>query len=195
MWPQEHAAVGYLVYSLGLRLLGREPPSDTETFALLVATQVPDLVDKPLSWGLGWFPSGYAVGHSAFVALPLGIAGLVLGRRSGHTRTGVAVVIGYWSHLLADVVSPIRTGDPALPARLFWPVVDTAPYETDYGLARGLVYIREFLASLPSVDPLDIILLYVLIPAVTVGIWILDGAPGTAVIGRVLAGISKKISR
>ena len=181
MWPQEHAAVGYLLYSVGLRLL--------------VATQVPDLVDKPLSWGLGVFPSGYAVGHSAFVAVPLGIAALVLGRRWGHTRMGVAVVLGYWSHLVADVISPIRSGDPALPARLLWPVVETAPYETDYGLRRGLVYIREFLASLPSVDPLDILLLYVLIPAVTVGIWVLDGAPGTAVVRRVFGAISERVSR
>lgn len=195
MWPLEHAAVGYLIYSLGLRLSGREPPTGTETIVLLVGTQVPDLVDKPLSWGLGVFPSGYAVGHSALVAVPLGIAGVLYGRRSGHTRTAVATVLGYWSHLLADMLSPLRTGDPALPARLLWPVVDTVPYETDYGLARGLVYVREFLEALQAVDPLDFLLLYVLLPAVTVGIWVLDGAPGTDVIGHVLGGITEWISR
>lgn len=195
MWPQEHAGVGYLLYSIGLRLLGREPPSDVETLGLLVATQVPDLVDKPLSWGLGWFPSGYAVGHSVFVALPLGIAGLAYGRWSGHTRTSAAVVLGYWSHLLADVVSPIRAGDPAQPGRLLWPVVEMAPYETDYGLGRGLVYGREFLQTLPSVDPLEIVVLYILLPALTVGIWVLDGTPGTAMLGRAFAAIPGLVSR
>lgn len=187
MWPWEHAAVGYLLYSLSLRALGREPPSDAETAVLLVATQVPDLVDKPLSWGLGVFQTGYALGHSAFVAVPVGLVVLAVGRRVGHTRAGIAVVVGYWSHLLGDILSPIRSGEPILPGRVLWPVVDTVPYDTDFGLGRGLVYLQDFVVGLSGTDPLEILVMYALLPFLTLGIWVLDGAPGTTFLRREIA--------
>ena len=81
MWPWEHAAVGYLLLSLGSRASGRGPPSTPAVLALLFGTQLPDLVDKPLSWEFDLFPSGYAVGHSALVAVPVGLLVLALGRR------------------------------------------------------------------------------------------------------------------
>ncbi|MFB6202703.1 MAG: metal-dependent hydrolase [Halorhabdus sp.] len=151
MWPWEHVAVGYLLYSLTARVLGRDPPSDSETALLLAGTQGPDLIDKPLAWGLEWFPSGFAVAHSAFVAFPVGVMTLLVGWRTDRRRVAGAFVVGYWSHLLADVLNPLRNGERPLVSRVLWPVTDVSPYETDYGLARGLVYIREF----PRDDPDD----------------------------------------
>jgi hypothetical protein len=112
MWPWEHLAAGYLLYSLGVRAFGRDPPSDGAAVALVIASLLPDLVDKALSWGLGWFPSGYAVGHSAFVAVPVGLGVLLAGYWFSRPRWGVAFVVGYWAHLLADVANPLRNGEP-----------------------------------------------------------------------------------
>ncbi|MFW5903656.1 MAG: metal-dependent hydrolase [Halolamina sp.] len=187
MWPWEHAAVGYLLFSLGLRALGREPPTERETVLLVAATQLPDLVDKPLSWGLGWFPSGFAVAHSAFVAVPAGLAAIALGWRAGRTRAGIATVVGYWSHLAGDVLNPVRYGGVPLPARVLWPVADVTPYETDYGLGRGFVYVGEFLASLPPTDPVEVLVFYVALPASSLALWLRDGAPGTTTVGRLIA--------
>lgn len=194
MWPWEHVAVGYLLYSLWLRALGREPPAERDTAVLVAATLLPDLVDKPLAWGAGLFPSGFAVAHSAFVAVPLGLAALALGRQYDRRRVGVAFLVGYWSHLLGDVLNPIRAGGRPVVVRVLWPVVETAPYDTDYGLGRGLVYLREFFATVPRADPLDILLLYVLVPAATIALWALDGAPGTAWLRRLIGAVGRRIS-
>lgn len=178
MWPWEHAAVGYLVYSLGRRALGLAPPGRTDTAVLVAGALFPDLVDKPLSWELGLFPSGYAVAHSALVAVPLGIGALVFGRQFDYRWLGVGFAVGYWSHLVGDVLDPLRRGQAPLVERVLWPFVDVAPYNVDYGIGRGLVYVREFGVAIAAMDPLAAILLYVLLPATTVTIWVLDGAPG-----------------
>lgn len=193
MWPWEHVAVGYLLYSLGSRLLGRAPPSAGAAGALAVGGLLPDLVDKPLSWGLGWFPSGYAVGHSAFVALPLGLAVLVAGRRLDHKRWAVGFVVGYWAHLSADVANPLRNGNPVAPGRVLWPVVEADPYATDLGLGRGLAYLDDLLAELATMPPADILLVYLLLPGATVTLWVLDGAPGVAVLARAAGGVRSRL--
>lgn len=181
MWPWEHAAIGYLLYSFYVRGLGLDPPTGRETLLLVLATQIPDLIDKPLSWGLGWFPSGYAFGHSVFVAIPVGLLVLALGTYYGYRRTSIAVVLGYWSHLLADVLNPLRNGSPLQMSRILWPVVEATPYETEYGIARGFVYLEEFITSLPTMDLASFVLVYVLLPVVTGLVWLIDGAPGAGV--------------
>lgn len=192
MWPWEHLAVGYVLYSLGARALGRDPPTAAAVVVLAVATQAPDLVDKPLSWGLGWFPSGFAVGHSAFVAVPVGLVALHVGRRHDRPELGVAFVLGYWSHLLADVANPLRYGDRVRPERVLWPVSEATPYETDYGLRRGLVYLEEFLTELSTMPPTTVVLLSLLLPAATIGLWVLDGAPGVGLVTSAVGGVRRK---
>lgn len=191
MWPWEHAAAGYLLYSLGLRALGRDPPADGEAIVLLGGTQLPDLVDKPLSWGLGLFPSGYAVAHSAVVAVPVGLLVSAVLVRKGKTRTGVAFVVGYWSHLLGDVLSPLRGGDSPVVDRVLWPLVETTPYETDYGLRRGLVYLDGFVAQLTTLDTTGVVLAYLVVPLATAVLWTLDGTPGPRLVVRRLRGIAR----
>lgn len=185
MWPWEHLAVGYLAYSLGLRALDREPPSDAGFVAVALASQLPDLVDKPLSWGLGWFPSGYALGHSLLVAVPVGALALRSARAHPRSRWRVAAVVGYWSHLAADVLNPVRNGDWPAVERVLWPFVDIAPYDADYGLGRGLVYVQRFLRDLAATDAPTVLVLYVLVPAAALGVWLLDGAPGLGLLARV----------
>jgi hypothetical protein len=178
MWPWEHLAVGYLVYSLGSRIRRGMAPVGGPVIALALGTQVPDLVDKPLSWGLGVFSSGFAVGHSAFVALPLGTAALLVGKRSNHRQWIVALVVGYWSHLVADVLNPLRYAEAVRPGRVLWPVADVEPYDSGTGLGRGVVYLEDLLGTLTTVPLTELLVGYLLLPAVTIGLWIYDGAPG-----------------
>lgn len=188
MWPWEHAAVGYLLLSLGLRASGRPPPSTAAAVVLVFGTQLPDLVDKPLSWEFDVFPSGYAVGHSAFVAVPVGLLVLVLARRVERPRLGVAFVVGYWSHLVADVLGPLRDGRGPMVSRVLWPVVEAHPYRQDFGLSRGLVYLGRFLSDLPSMDLTSVLLLYLALPLATLVLWIIDGSPGFSAIASAVRG-------
>jgi hypothetical protein len=192
MWPWEHAALGYLLYSLSLRALGRNRPSDIAVIALAVATQFPDLVDKPLSWGFGVFPTGYALGHSVFLAVPLGVGLLAWGVRDDRKQVAVAFVVGYWAHLVADVLDPLRYGATPLPGRVLWPVVAQAPYERDLGFGRGLAYLTEFLTTLGSMDPFSLVVVYLLLPIGTVAVWLWDGMPGLTPIVRVIVVAGRK---
>lgn len=180
MWPWEHVAVGYLACSLGGRALGSPPPRAVDLLAVVVGTQLPDLVDKPLSWGLGLFPSGFAVGHSVVLAVPLGLAVLALGARRGRLRVGAAFVVGYWSHLVSDSLNPLRQGEPADVGRVLWPVATASSYERDLGLGRGLAYLGEFVAGLSSMSPESLFVQVLALPLATLLLWLHDGAPGWA---------------
>lgn len=193
MWPWGHAAVGYLLYSSALRVLGREPPTDRAALTVLLATQLPDLVDKPLSWGLGVFPTGYALGHSVFVAVPVGALVLALGVRSDRYQLSAAFVVGYWSHLATDVLDPLRRGESPILNRVLWPVVTDTPYEEELGLARGMAYLEAFVRSAASMDPLSLLLLYLLLPLAMGAAWVLDGAPGLPLLTRPVRALRARL--
>lgn len=186
MWPWEHLALGYLCYSGARRVLGLSPPADRPVLALAVGTLAPDLVDKPLSWGLGLFPSGYAVGHSALVGVPVGVGLLVAGHRRGTGGLAVAFVVGYWSHLVGDVLSGALYGDGPTLSVVLWPLVERAPYAEDFGLfGRGLHYLREFVADVGAAERPGLLVAVAFGPALlAVGLWLLDGAPGPRALGR-----------
>lgn len=191
MWPWEHAAAGYLCYSLALRALGKEPPSDAGAWLLLFGTQFPDLLDKPLAWGVGVFPTGYALGHSVFFAIPVGAVVLAAAIRVDRRRPGIAFVVGYWSHLVTDVLDPLRRGDAPLPERVLWPVIPGTPYEEDLGIGRGATYLTDFLGGLGSTDPVTLVVAYLLLPFATIALWIRDGAPGIAPVERYLRAVTR----
>lgn len=184
MLPWEHLAIGYILYSLGARVLGREPPSDCDIVAIVLATQLPDLIDKPLSWGFGWFPSGYAVGHSVFFGVGLSIVVVALARRVRRSHCAVAFLVAYWSHLFGDVLGPLRSGGAPLVTRILWPIPAVDPYETDHGLGRGVLYLDRFVSELAAMDPRRALMLYGLVPFTMVLLWLLDGKPGTALLFR-----------
>lgn len=188
MWPWEHLAFGYVFYSLGWRLSRREAPSESATLWLAFGTLLPDLVDKPLSWGLGLFPSGYAIGHAVLVAVPVGVAVVALAARRGREAEGIAFTTGYWSHLVGDVLNTLRFDQGLGVDRVLWPLVEQSPYGTDYGLARGLVYLSEFVRELQMEDPTTIVVLYVVLPLPGLVLWVLDGTPGVRGLYRHAVG-------
>jgi len=185
MWPWEHAAVGYVLYSLLSRVTAREPPGDLPTVAVLIGTQLPDLVDKPLSWGLGVFQTGYAAGHSVLLAVPVGIAIAALSIRARKQAIGAGLVVGYWSHVVGDFLNPLRYGDGPSFDAVLWPVIVAPAYEQDLGLGRGLLYFGDLFASLQSVDSLSVLVAYFFVPLVAATVWLVDGAPGVAIVGRL----------
>lgn len=194
MWPWGHVAVGYLAYSLGRRLLGREPPTDLAVLVLLPASLLPDLVDKPLSWWLDLFPTGYAVGHSALVAIPLGLAALAAGVRRDRVGPATAFVVGYWSHLAGDVFSGVLLGDGPAYGVVLWPLVERAPYATEYGaVERGLVYLREFATAAATAErPLALIAVYLAPGCLALLLWLLDGGPGLRTVTRSARWVARR---
>ncbi|UPV74354.1 metal-dependent hydrolase [Halorussus limi] len=183
MWPWEHLAVGYLCYSLLVRLSGRGAPRPWPVVALAVGTQFPDLVDKPLAWTVGVLPSGHSLAHSLFAALPVAALAVTVGaalgrRRDGSERVGAAFALGYLSHLPADVFYPALVGGEPNYGFLFWPVVPAAETEVGVGFAemvRLLLgrYVRRLARG--EVSPYLAVELGLL--ASVFGLWVLDGLP------------------
>ena len=179
MWPWGHLAFGYVFYSLVSRLWFDEPPRGPAVYVLAIATQIPDLVDKPLSWVFGVIPTGYSVAHSVFVAVPLGVAVALLAWRRDHLGAGIAFVVGYWSHLLGDLVVGVATSQPNVLGRVLWPVVTLSPYAERMGaIDRALHYLVQFVAQIRTGDDPTLLLVYLGPFAVAFLVWIVDGMPG-----------------
>lgn len=179
MWPWEHLAFGYVLLSATLHVARDRSPGGVEAGAVVLATQFPDLVDKPLSWGFGLFPSGYAIGHSLLLAVPLSAAVAGLARRRGWPGAGVAFVVGYASHLAGDVLSPFLSGGPLAFERLLWPVATFAPYETSRGfVGRFTLYVGRYAAEAAEPSNLPYLAAYVAVFLGVAFLWLTDGAPG-----------------
>jgi membrane-bound metal-dependent hydrolase YbcI (DUF457 family) len=127
MWPWEHLAVGYIIYSLLGRLRWLQRPDAATTVAVSVGTQFPDLVDKPLAWILRALPAGQSLAHSLLVAVPVCVTVLLLFRRWGQSPAGLAFVVGYLSHLPADVVYRWLVRGDLEAAFLLWPLFRVEP--------------------------------------------------------------------
>lgn len=179
MWPWGHLAFGYVLYSLGVRLWRRRPPGSLGALLLLVGTQLPDLVDKPLSWVYGVFPQGYGPGHSVFVAVPVGLAVLLLAARRGRATAGLGLAVGWWSHLVGDVMVALALDTPHTFARLLWPVADIPPGGmTVDGVGHVLYFLGEGLERLRESGNQDVVLLYLGFLFGAFLLWLVDGAPG-----------------
>ncbi|WP_129115372.1 metal-dependent hydrolase [Halegenticoccus tardaugens] len=187
MWPWGHAAFGYVLYSLGCRAIARRPPTGAAVLALLFATQLPDLVDKPLAWGLGWFPQGYAVAHSVLVAIPVGFFVIGLGARFRRIDVGIGFAVGYWSHLAGDVLSPVLRGDAPSFERVLWPLITLPSYDSEYTLLERVnYYLSGFLESLSASEQAGVLLVYFGPFAAAFVLWLVDGAPGVGTVRRTV---------
>lgn len=178
MWPWEHAIVGYLTYSLFSRLVYREPPGGLEAFAVVFASVLPDIIDKPLAWEFGVFEAGYALGHSIFFAVPLSIVVGVLAHSAGRSRTGLAFGVGYLLHLPSDVLDTYVRGGEANFELMLWPVETVEPGGESQGFVGEFVrlfgqYSQEFLAG----DLSTYMWFQVGIAVFAALVWLYDGAP------------------
>lgn len=179
MWPWEHVAFGYLLYSLATNIGLGESTRDRAMVAVCVAAVLPDLIDKPLAWTFEVFPSGYALGHSIFVAPLLAVVAIAVSRRYGRTDVGVAFAVGYLSHLLGDVVYPVIEGDPIAPEILLWPLVELPSYEVQRGfLERFAMYFGRWIVQLLSLEPSPLLVFEGLLALSVFVLWLYDGLPG-----------------
>lgn len=165
MWPWGHLAVGYLCYSAYRRARHGTTPSPRPVLALAVATQAPDLIDKPLAWTVSLLPSGRSLAHSLLVVLPaLGL----LRWAPTDDRIVDAITIGYLGHLVADAIQPVLAGDFADVGFLGWPVIPPVEYPTA----------KSFLAHLTAIEMTPWLSIQFLLVAVATGVWIADDVPG-----------------
>lgn len=124
MWPWGHLGVAYLLYSLVRRRRSDRPPLALPAVALAIGSQFPDLVDKPLAWTFGVLPGGRTLAHSLFFAALFVPAVRALGDRYDRRSVASAFVLGYLSHLVADVPPAAVAGDSSELTFYLWPVLE-----------------------------------------------------------------------
>lgn len=178
MWPWEHLAVGYLLYSLYTRLGGDVPPQTLPVLVLAFATQMPDLIDKPLAWVFGILPSGRSLAHSLLFAVPAIVAVSVTGFLARRPRIAPAFAIGYLSHLAGDVAYPLITEGDLRIEFLLWPLVPQSSGGPPEGLAHLRELVMEFIAFLATTRGAVYLLFDVSLVLLAVLVWIWDGMPG-----------------
>jgi hypothetical protein len=177
MWPWEHLAAGYVLYSVYARARYDEPPGGTEAFLLALGTQLPDLIDKPLAWTFGLLPSGTSVAHSVFVAAVFVPTVVLLARRAGVPRWGSALAFGHVSHLPGDVLYPFLT-DGDLPfSILLWPVVVGPASEPEGFIFEFQTLFAAFVDFLATPRGQFYLVLELVLLSTALLVWILDGAP------------------
>ncbi|SFS99633.1 metal-dependent hydrolase [Halostagnicola kamekurae] len=193
MWPWEHAIVGYVAYSLFCHAYYRSAPGGLEAFAVVFASVLPDLIDKPLSWQFGIFDSGYAIGHSIFFVIPVATAVGLVARSYDRTHVGAAFGVVYLLHLPSDILDRVVRGGYFVPEIAFWPVATVAGYERDiaffeyfFHLLGGYTY--ELLSGSPS----PYLLFQLSLGAFAALLWLYDGAP---VAREFLSGLKQVLVR
>lgn len=173
MQPAVHLFVGYLCWSAYTRVGRGEPPAAVPATVAVFAAILPDLIDKPLTaWGV--VGVGRTVGHSLLFAVPLGIVVYLLATRLDRRLLGVAFVVGYGSHIAADVPWHVLSGDFHELGFLFWPVAEMPPYTgvKPLGTVAGTEVTTLWLEAV--------------IVVLAVAAWIRDGTPGLGVLRRAL---------
>lgn len=113
----------FFTHLVAAALLAR--PTRLSPVGLVAGAALPDLIDKPLGT-LGVFDIYHTVGHSLlFLAIvgPLALFG----------RQGVAVLLGWLSHLLLDAVHVVLNGRPEHLTFLGWPLLQPNPLEVPPG--------------------------------------------------------------
>lgn len=185
MWPWEHAALAYVLYSALTRRQADAPPGDVATLLVVFASQLPDLIDKPLAWNLGVIPSGRMLAHAPVVALPLCVAVYWYFVRRSRAEWGIAFGVGYLSHVASDAVGSALAGEYAYTRFLLWPLL-SVPADSQEGV---LVELSEFgLVLSPS------LVLSGLVGLAVAGLWIRDGTPGLGVLRRRFRAVARRPS-
>lgn len=167
MWPWAHAAVGYVIYSVDCKRRGTRP-SGIEVIILGIATQLPDLIDKPFAWTIPILPGGRTLGHTLLFALPLVVAVVLYTRSHGAPLIGAVFGLGYLSHLLSDALATLITDSLRNTTFLLWPLLPLPNWGTD----------PSFLAHLSALHLTPWIGFEMALTVVAMRMWVNDGGPG-----------------
>lgn len=178
MWPWEHLAVAYVCYSLFSRVVLGRVPSRLEVFVVAFTSQLPDLVDKPLAWAFDVLPSGATLAHSVFVAAPGSVLALGLAVRYRRPGIGVAVAVGWLTHLLTDVLYPVAYDGSIRPEYVLWPLVPASPPLLEGLVGNVSLYGRRYVDYLLSPDGVLYLAFELALLVGALVLWLADGAPG-----------------
>ncbi|WP_338729894.1 metal-dependent hydrolase [Haladaptatus sp. DJG-WS-42] len=168
MWPWGHVAVGYLLYSLYHRSRVAAI-SGVGVFFVALGTQFPDLIDKPLGWNLGILPSGRSLAHSLITAVVIIAIAVAVARRFSREEVGWAFGLGYLSHLATDGLYPVLEGKVIFLSYLGWPLLPIPPYEHES---------VSILAHFLSMEWSAYFALELVLTALALALWLVDGRPG-----------------
>lgn len=178
MWPWEHLVVAYVLYSLLAHVVLRRSPTTRETIAVAVGSQLPDLIDKPLAWTFEITEGGYAIGHSILVVPIVCLAVLAAAGHYGAERSvagAFSTAIG--SHLVADIVNPVRLGRPPELRVILWPVATPPAYDRGSFLDHFVAYFVRYADQLLGNGLSTQIVVQLGIGVGVVALWFYDGAP------------------
>ena len=188
MWPWEHLAFGYVLWSGYVHLRRRRGARADEALAVALGTQCPDLIDQPLAWTFDVLPSGISLAHSLTLALPATVAALALGRWTDRRGAAAAFIVAYASHLIGDAIYPFVWGHRFSLSFLFWPLVPTGSPTTRGFLSNFLYYLDSFLASLATPTGAFYIAAEGALLGAALALWLSDDMPGLRVLLTLLLG-------
>jgi len=175
MLPWGHLGVAYLCYWLYSHGRFRRPPTPATVLAVLVGSQLADLIDKPL-WWLGVFPTGRDLGHSLLFATVLLVAVYAVAIALERVAVATAFTIAHLSHLIADLPPRLALGYPFGTEFLLWPLVSHRTFGYNERLFDPPAA-AETLAT-PLTDPVVFHALEVGLFVLAAALWVRDGAPG-----------------
>jgi hypothetical protein len=137
MWPWGHLAFGYVGYLL-VRPWAIRRADRVAVLAALFGSLFPDLVDKPLAWGLAVLPSGRSLAHSVFALIIVSAVVWVVAVEYDRREAGIAFPIGYVTHLVGDGLVPIYEGSYGELSYLLWPLLPAPAYDEPTGILDAL---------------------------------------------------------
>ncbi len=164
--------MAYLLYSLYSRLRRGHRPTAATALVVAVASQAPDLVDKPFAWTFSVLPSGRSLAHSLLVVVPVValVYSLARVRDEGEEPLAVAFGIGALTHLFGDALYSLVDLEFRHVGFLLWPAIPPVEYEVE----------QSFLAHFALIEASPEFYFELLLVGLAVVVWRADGYPGLA---------------
>ncbi|PGF15183.1 metal-dependent hydrolase [Natrinema sp. CBA1119] len=184
MWPWEHLAFAYVLYSLTRNVLSRTAPSTQETIAVAVGSQFPDLLDKPLAWTFGVMETGYAVGHSIFAAPFIILVAYAVAARRGDRILAGAFAFAHLSHPVADLLNRILSGRAVDLRIVLWPIESPPPATQGGFIDHFARYFIQYVNAIVAGGLTLQVVFQSLLALAVLALWLFDGAPVAADIWR-----------
>lgn len=127
MMPWGHFVMAYLPYSIYTLVWRKRLPDAKHTVVLLWATQLPDLIDKPLAWTFQFLPSGRSLAHSVVFAAPYVLIVTAVAWKTDREELGALFAFGYLSHIYVDIYPTVFHPGHRLLPNLYYPLLPVQP--------------------------------------------------------------------
>lgn len=127
MMPWSHLFVAVFPVIVYVALRHRRLPSALLIGAVATGSQFPDLVDKPLAWGVDILINGRMFMHSLVFAIPISAAVILIATKYGNTSLGSGFVVGYLLHIPGDFYTAFVGPEQYVPRNMLWPLLAPRP--------------------------------------------------------------------